>query len=76
MDKKELFNISIVDNSIEYSGSCMPRLTDEPDVSSGAKLLAYEVLEGTYGNAPYRKDNIYKAVMTYVNFLCDIRRSQ
>lgn len=47
----------------------MRQLEGEPDVTGGAKLLAYEVMNGKYGNAPYRKDNIYSAVMTYVNYL-------
>ena len=46
----------------------------EPDVSPGAKLMAEEVMTGMYGNQPFRKDNIFKAVQTYVNYLCRLRR--
>lgn len=42
---------------------------DAPLVTDGAMLLAYEVIEGIYGNAPERKDNIYRAVMEGVNYL-------
>lgn len=64
----------IIDSQVEvdshkYTGSVMRSFKGEPDVTDGAKLLAYEVMSGQYGNAPYRKDNIYSAVMTYVNYL-------
>lgn len=52
-----------------------PQPIPEPQVSEGAKILAKEVLQGMYGNQPFRKDNIFKAVQTYVNYLCRLRRA-
>ena len=46
----------------------------EPIVSDAVKALAAEVMEGKYGNQPFRKDNIFRAVQGYVNYLCKLRR--
>lgn len=46
----------------------------EPNVSPGAKLMAEEVMTGMYGNQPFRINNIFRAVQTYVNYLCRLRR--
>lgn len=72
----ELIKENIIDISVDVdkevlTGSAMRQYLDEPMVSNGAKLLAYEVLKGSYGNYPYRKDNIYSAVMEYVNYICN-----
>lgn len=71
---KEQLNDNILDSSVEvdnrlYAGRLTRQYKDAPLVTDGAMLLAYEVIEGIYGNAPERKDNIYRAVMECVNYL-------
>ena len=59
-----------------YSGQITLNMENEPEVSNGAKLMAYEVMEGKYDNAPYRKDKIYSAVMDYVNYLASLNEGE
>ena len=54
----------------EFMGFIWPAKCDGITTEQAINKMAHDVIDGKYGNAPQRKENIYNAIQAEVNKLC------